>query len=468
MKVPYLMRSIRAGGLIVSLGCTSGFALASEAAMDSTATMAGYIAVDAPAPGLIGDATFDSVADDRAVPLVHIAKPVVVAPLAAPSDGLAPMQLGQGVALAHAEVDASRLQWQRLPDNRWAGRFEIKADEAGGLRAALRIRSADGGPALPDAVLSETRFHFGGANREVYESSAKEIIENDNFWSPLIKGDTLYVEVVLPVGASRDAMRIDLPRLSYFPKPAMQALYSNGFGSSYHGQIDVVCRPPTQDLKTLSAAVAKMTYTNANGWSYGCSGTLLDNRNVPKRSLFMTAKHCIEDQASARSLQTVWFYDQTVCGGGASTVNPRAVTLNSGARLLLAHATLDSSLVELNSRPPIGANYQGWRSDPIRYSEDVVALHHPSFDVKKYTDGYVSRRLPGYRRADIMVHYGDGGVEGGSSGSGLFTNGGNGYVFRGNLSGGSGGSLDTWFRAGHYADFSQFYPSVSHYFGDRG
>ena len=72
--------------------------------------------------------------------------------------------------------------------------------------------------------------------------------------------------------------------------------------------------------------------SSADGGSYICTGTLLNNGNSPKRQLFWSAAHCIEDQATAATLQTIWFYNTTQCYGDASTIN-QSVTVLTGGRI---------------------------------------------------------------------------------------------------------------------------------------
>ncbi|MGV8208964.1 hypothetical protein ACV33L_30785, partial [Pseudomonas aeruginosa] len=115
-----------------------------------------------------------------------------------------------------------------------------------------------------------------------------------------------------------------------------------------------------------TAAVAKMVFTSsADGGSYICTGTLLNNGNSPKRQLFWSAAHCIEDQATAATLQTIWFYNTTQWYGDASTVNQSVTVLTGGANILHRDAKRDTLLLEIKSNPPAGVVYQGWSDTPI-------------------------------------------------------------------------------------------------------
>lgn len=102
-----------------------------------------------------------------------------------------------------------------------------------------------------------------------------------------------------------------------------------------------------------------MVFTSsADGGSYICTGTLLNNGNSPKRQLFWSAAHCIEDQATAATLQTIWFYNTTQCYGDASTINQSVTVLTGGANILHRDAKRDTLLLELKRTPPAGVFYQ--------------------------------------------------------------------------------------------------------------
>ncbi|MDO2316544.1 hypothetical protein Q2460_27320, partial [Escherichia coli] len=93
---------------------------------------------------------------------------------------------------------------------------------------------------------------------------------------------------------------------------------------------------------------------------YICTGTLLNNGNSPKRQLFWSAAHCIEAQAAAATLQTIWFYNPTQCYGDASTITQSVAVLTGGANILHRDAKRDTLLLELKRTPPAGVFYQGW------------------------------------------------------------------------------------------------------------
>ncbi len=209
-----------------------------------------------------------------------------------------------------------------------------------------------------------------------------------------------------------------------------------------------------------------MVFTSsADGGSYICTGTLLNNGNSPKRQLFWSAAHCIEDQATAATLQTIWFYNTTQCYGDASTINQSVTVLTGGANILHRDAKRDTLLLELKRTPPAGVFYQGWSATPIANGSLGHDIHHPRGDAKKYSQGNVSAVGVTYdgHTALTRVDWPSAVVEGGSSGSGLLTVAGDGsYQLRGGLYGGpSYCGAPTSQRNDYFSDFSGVYSQIS-------
>ncbi len=350
---------------------------------------------------------------------------------------------------------SGRAPHRALPDQRCG---------AASLRAAIRLETRSG--SLPDDVL----LHFAGAGKEIFEAS----------------GGTSRSTV--PTGA-RSSRAIPDRRTGAAGQPATgrpapvgtpgivfrrllyKAGYRDGFGASGSCEVDAVCatQSGTRAYDNATAAVAKMVFTSsADGGSYICTGTLLNNGNSPKRQLFWSAAHCIEDQATAATLQTIWFYNTTQCYGDASTINQSVTVLTGGANILHRDAKRDTLLLELKRTPPAGVFYQGWSATPIANGSLGHDIHHPRGDAKKYSQGNVSAVGVTYdgHTALTRVDWPSAVVEGGSSGSGLLTVAGDGsYQLRGGLYGGpSYCGAPTSQRNDYFSDFSGVYSQISRYF----
>ena len=377
-----------------------------------------------------------------------------------------PLQVGLGLKTARPDIDLGGLNWVDLPDGRHVAQFPVAASGAGGLRAAIRLE-ANGGR-VPDGVV----LHFVGAGANVFEATGKDFAQGQVYWTPAVEGDSLTVELVLPRESHPGDFRLSVPQVSYFGASPYKAGYSDGFGNSGSCENDVVCSTNSGKAAYDNAtkAVAKMLFTDSSdGGSYICTGTLLNNSNSPKRQLFWSAAHCIADQATASTLQTIWFYNTTQCHGSASTINSAVTVLTGGATLLHRDASRDTLLLELKKTPPAGVFYQGWNSTSIANNSSTTDIHHPAGDAKKYSLGTVGAVNANYSSRTHMtkVNWTAGVAEGGSSGSGLLTIATDGsYQLRGGLFGGpSSCSASSANKNDYFSDFGGVYSQIATYFG---
>jgi hypothetical protein len=369
-------------------------------------------------------------------------------------------------------IPLSQLAWQPLPDGRLATQFKLSSAGARAIRAELALKANA-------AELRRTTIRYGGDDGRVFERSGADFIGQRTVWSPHMRGATGTIEIVLPRGARPERFQLRIPRLNHLDVDplddiARQIPANGGFSAFCHQ--DTVCRlNPTQGFRDAQNAVAQMTFvSNADGRSYVCTGTLLDNARVPKRALFWTAAHCIDSAFEAQSLDTIWFFRATACRG--NRVAPGAVELTGGARLLHADASRDTSLLELAEAPPQGAFHAGYNSAAIGAINTVIeGLHHPRGDTMMYSIGAVNNLnsavadpkpwnplnqiQPLYR-----VSWNTGITEGGSSGSGLFTLTAEGaYQLRGGLWGGSSSCANPRGND-YYSQLSGVWNTISQHF----
>jgi len=435
-----------------------------HAAPPAVAEMDSAPVVEAPSAGAMGAAEFALSAKAGAVRPISLVRPTDLERSALKQRRVQqdkhgqPLEIGFARDIARSDIDLRSLAWQPLADGGQAARLELRSETAVALRAGLSLRGAGATSAL---------LHFAGNDGRVFAVRGAEFAGNALGWSPLVAGDTLTVEIVLPKGVRREGLRLKVPQLSHLDVSpvATEREFQALVGESDYCEKDIVCRtsPPSGFVSTAKS-VARMTFTSGGG-TYLCTGTLLNNNHSPKKRLFWTAAHCISTQTVANSLQTYWFYDVTSCGG--STVNPAYTTLSGGAYLRHANRTRDTALLELKSAPPAGAVYAGWSSSAIGSTGTAIeGIHHPAGDVKKYSLGSVTGlstsidgKSPLYR-----VVWNTGVTEGGSSGSGLFTvTGSGGYQLRGGLYGGYS-YCSAPRDPDYYSRFSDIYSSVSSYF----
>ena len=130
--------------------------------------------------------------------------------------------------------------------------------------------------------------------------------------------------------------------------------------------------------------------------------------------------------ASARTINTFWFFDAVACGN--HTTVPAYVQQTTGATLLARSEDWDWALVRLNAAPPVGVFFSAWRGEPVAPGATVSVISHPEGDLKKWAQGV----SPGYQTYNdgssfIQAQYSQGTTEGGSSGAALLTANGGGF-----------------------------------------
>lgn len=460
--------------LSLALGLGAGAAVAQSGPQRTgfaPTEMAGDVAIEQASPASVGQARL---ANPRALPSsvrLQLAAPDTRTLAAARTASVqrepgAPLQVALGLKTARPDIDLAGLNWVDLPDGRHVAQFPVAATGAAGLRAAIHLETSAG--RVPDGVV----LHFVGAGANVFEATGKDVTADALYWTPAVEGDTLTIELVLPRDSHPGDFHLSVPQVSYFGGSPYKAGYSDGFGNSGSCENDVVCSANSgkaaYDNATL--AVAKMLFTDSSdGNSYICTGTLLNNSNSPKRQLFWSAAHCIADQTTASSLQTIWFYNTTQCHGSVSSINSNVTVLTGGATLLHRDASRDTLLLELKKTPPAGVFYQGWNSTSIANNSSTTDIHHPAGDAKKYSLGTVGAVNVNYSSRTHMtkVNWTSSVTEGGSSGSGLLTIATDGsYQLRGGLFGGpSSCSASSANKNDYFSDFGGVYSQIASYFG---
>lgn len=455
------------------------------------AALASPAFASAPADVQMGAATAigtdDPGAQGRASFLSNGAAPALVmlaAPDAMEVDGVAKRRVEQRLNGQPMEIGFVRELGEAIADSRdgalfRAGRsgilrFQLGSAEAKALRAGFALERAgsrlgsDADAGLR-ALVDQLTFRFGDADG-AFTVAGKDIALDGLYWSPVVGSDTMTVEVSGPLAAVR-GLRLRPVQLSHFDidpaAPDMLQAVTAKIGESDSCQIDSRCvTNAPSGYQTAVDAVARMVFTQG-GSSYLCTGTLLNNSNVPRRHLFWSANHCISTQTVANTLQTYWFYEAASCGG--STVATRARTLTGGATLRHNNTSRDTLLLELKTAPPSGATYAGWSSAAIGSTGTAIwGVHHPSGDVKKTSRGSVtslSGRIDG-KGPFYRVVWNSGVTEGGSSGSALYTVTSAGqYQLRGGLYGGL--SFCSAPRdPDYYSRFSDVYANFSTLFGN--
>lgn len=355
---------------------------------------------------------------------------------AAPHEG-APLQIGQARSVADtasAAATAALLQWQALGGGSQAAALRFVTDGARGLRlgvlvlalppgAVLRVQGQDGEAAQITAEALQTlarRNAEGGASGDAART----------WWSPDVGGHEATLEIHLPTGAHPADVRLAVPSLSHFTRTPTEATAPRTKTSkalSGTCNIDASCRP---EYLEQARSVARYTYVAANGGTFVCTGTLINDAKSSSTPYFLSAYHCISSQAEASTVQSYWFYRSAACN--SETLNPALTSLKGGTTLLRADANTDVALMRLNEAPPAGVLYAGsYFGAPLAEDTPLAALHHPGGDRLKFSqallDGYAHCEGNDLGTCDeaedtsqanyLGLGWQQGVVEGGSSGS---------------------------------------------------
>ncbi len=170
----------------------------------------------------------------------------------------------------------------------------------------------------------------------------------------------------------------------------------------------------------------------------------------------------------ASSITSVWFYEADGCGSGITGPDRKQVA--GGMAIVFADPNTDQTLLLMNSEPPVGVAFSGWDAARLRTGEAAVSLSHPTGDVAKLALATVSgtARFPEWEQPAWLTPFSRGIIQGGSSGSGLFTLSGGTLRLRAVLSASSVGpngslSCTNLDEVGIYNRFDVFYPQVARY-----
>ena len=98
-----------------------------------------------------------------------------------------------------------------------------------------------------------------------------------------------------------------------------------------------------------------------NGDEFLCSGSLLSTRDNSFKPYFLTAGHCINNEAAARTVEAYWTYQTPACGGNAAGQPHHEREIHGGRAPDLERRIADGdfSLILLQDAPA-GTTFAGW------------------------------------------------------------------------------------------------------------
>ncbi len=399
-----------------------------------------------------------------------------------------PRRIGFARDVSHTDSASKThtlMRWRPTATGGTVGQITFESPGAVGLRIGI--------VALRLPAQATLRF-YAAASSDTFEVSGRQVLDilkrnrdagdaspaGAIYWSPLVEGSEMSVEVELPAGVAPESVRLAIPKLAHlYESPVAKA----GTGVPLAIGISGACEADVNcfQYSAESNATAKISFSDGAGGFFLCSGTLLNDRAGSGTPYFLTANHCISNQTEAGSLQSFWFYRSTSCG--SSVLNPGMVQSSPGATLLYASSTTDTSFLQLKATPPGGTTFAGWTPNPAATGTAVAGVHHPGGDLQKiilgsllsYDNCVVSDPSGSFSctdtaqaGADFMnVQNTTGTTEGGSSGSALFASIGSSRYVVGQLYGGNS-SCTNLAGDNFYGRFDVAYNAALHQWLDGG
>ena len=371
-------------------------------------------------------------------------------------------QIGVARRLADEGIQRTSpgLRWLPLKSGGAVARLQVASPDALGLRVGLQV----------NRLHPHVELRFAGSDEparvvaRITAAQAQALAGEDGvYWTPATDGATQIIEVYRPAHVAATQARLQAPQVSHLLSNSRNDFkIVEKVGESAACNINAVCRVDQLGPAYVQAknAVAHMVYVDA-GKSYICTGTLL-NDTTPSTQVpyFYSAAHCIDSQTVANTLNTYWGYENSGC---STSDGRRTNPLTGGADILFVDANVDALLLRLKNPAPAGATFAGWDASTLAPNADVIAIHHPSGDAKKYSRG---QHVADSYAEQFTVGWLEGTTEGGSSGSGLFTrHADSSYRLRGGLYGGDASCANTGNIANaenrdHYSRLDLVFPRI--------
>jgi len=334
-----------------------------------------------------------------------------------------------------------QLPWQIADAGGWVAALTLISPGAVGMRLGIQVKDlpdraelrffAPGNSASSGVILvrGELVNHLMALN---LNDSASDPRQARTYWSPVIEGEAIALEIYLPADLAPKDLSLTIPHISHlYRTPIPTAAQSRDVGDSDACELDVMCADTA--WQEQGKAVAKMILSDFGG-SYLCTGTLLSDKDTSSFiPYFLSANHCISSQSVASTLDTYWFYRASSCDSGHLSSSSRHIT--GGATLLYATEDTDTSFMRLNTDPPSGVRFSGWDSVTPAIGTNLQGLHQPSGDLQKISAGVVTGYVdcsdaggdsffctPANQTGNhLEIVWNSGLTEAGSSGSGLFS-----------------------------------------------
>ncbi|MCD4749282.1 MAG: hypothetical protein K8R59_07900 [Thermoanaerobaculales bacterium] len=356
--------------------------------------------------------------------------------------GIGPLRFAVAQTVSLSAVTGG--EWTEIAQGWELWRLEIRSP--GSLSLSSRIENFD----LPPGAQMWIYDADGAQVRGPFTAGDKDRM--GGLSTPIILGENMVLELMVPPH-QRGLTHLEITEIYRGYR-----FFGEKPGATKRGDcnINVVC-PEGDAWRDQIRSVARITYPDG-GYTWLCTGNLLNNTTEDDRPLFLTAGHCQITESNAHTMQVYWNYESPTCdnfyGGSLSQFQIGATLLAEWGDASDPGTSAygyggDVRLVELDDEPAedFDVHFAGWDASTA-IPQAVVGIHHPSGDQKSISfenDALTVTRLYDDRGENNWLKVNDwdlGTTEGGSSGSCIFdqTSG----LCVGTLSGGAAACGNNW------------------------
>ena len=256
-----------------------------------------------------------------------------------------------------------------------------------------------------------------------------EVITEGIFTSDIIE-KSRKIQIAILCNKDNNRLRFNITRIAQ----GIQNSGNRAWGSAGDCNFDVNCAVGA--AWTLQRDAVGMIAVNMNGT---CSGSLINNQCQDLTPNFLTAFHCLGNNANTNMSSWVFRFNyqsaSPTCPGNTGGAEPASTTwiTRSGATLRSSGTASDFALLLLNggrigiNANEIGLSLLGW-DRTLTPAASGIGIHHPMGDGKKisifntpavFNDNYLGTQVPGDNHWVVTWPANSGVTEQGSSGSPL-------------------------------------------------
>ena len=248
----------------------------------------------------------------------------------------------------------------------------VRVDRAYRLRLHLSGLALPAGSRMWVWGLGEEPVSFGLEMQRTGEERKPDL------WTPSVGGEDIFFEVEVPAAAMAKAGKSALDiaevgevfRIGADGAPAAVAPQAGAC------VVDATCvdAGAFDAIAMARKAVAHLEFELDDGFTYACTGSLLNNTGPTATPYLLTAHHCFSDQTATATLEAFWDFKTSACGGEAP--DPATLGRSTGGTLLATGDTSDFTLVRLNS-VPAGRTLLGWSTTALANGTALYRVSHP-------------------------------------------------------------------------------------------